>query len=427
MKITKFALAAAIAAGCLGSKAQANDFGYYSSDPAPVEAAADVGDYASVIPAACSCTDAPVSNCDVGCGDFSGGCDSACDGMGGCSDEPWTLFQNDILGFTVGGWTSIGYHSANNSLFNQHDGNVNLNQAWLYAEKVADGSCGLGFGGRIDYVYGVDAQDTQAFGIANGHWDEGWDNGIYGHAIPQLYAEAAYGDLSVKVGHFYTLIGYEVVGAPGNFFYSHAYTMFNSEPFTHTGALATYNMGDGLTTYGGYVMGWDSGFDDNGDAFLGGFSYDLSDNMNITNQYIIGRFGEGAASEAGFMTSSILTTQLTDNVTHVFWVDLLDTDGTGRAVERETFDITNYLLVGLTDNVTWGQRLEYYNVDKGVYGVNAGRSDVYAYTTGLNVGLGTNLLLRPEIRWDWDKDRVAGLENNRAAQTTFGSDLVFTF
>ncbi len=426
MKITKLALSAALAAACLGgSTATASDYGYYSSEPAPVASAADVADYSSVIPAACSCGDAPI--CDTGCGNIcDAGCDSGgCDGLGGdCG--PWKLIQNDILGFEVGGWAQLGWHQYNNTLFNQHADNVNLHQAWLYAEKVADGSCGLGFGGRIDYLYGVDAQDTQAFGLTNNSWDNNWDNGIYGHAIPQLYAEAAYGDLSVKVGHFFTLIGYEVVGATGNFFYSHSYTMYNSEPFTHTGVLAQYNASDALTTYGGYVMGWDSGFEDNGDAFLGGISLDVSDSVNFTNQFVMGRFGEGANNEVGFMTSAILTTQLTDAVSHVLWVDLLDTDGTGRARERETLSFVNYLLMDLTDNVTWGNRLELYNVDKGVYGVTAGRSDVYAFTTGLNIGMGSNMLLRPEVRWDWDKDGVVGNELG-ASQTTVGSDVIFTF
>ena len=55
--------------------------------------------------------------------------------------------------------------------------------------------------------------------------------------MPQAYAEVGYNDLTVKVGHFYTIIGYEVVPAPDNFFYSHAYTMQYGEPFTHTGML----------------------------------------------------------------------------------------------------------------------------------------------------------------------------------------------
>lgn len=437
MKITKWALSAAIAASCLtGSvfaQAPASSAGSYYA-PAGSSAAAD---YSSVIPASCGCTETPISGCcDTGCSDGScdlggcglGGCDSGCDG--GC-DSLCGAGGGFFSGWDLGGWVSIGAHSYRNSLFNDRDNEVNLHQAWLYLEKVADGSNGLGFGGRIDYLYGVDAQDTQAFGINNNHWDNGWDNGGasgYGHAIPQLYGEVAYGDLSVIVGHFYTLIGYEVVGAPGNFFYSHSYTMYNSEPFTHTGALATYSASDNLTLYGGYVMGWDSGFEDNGDAFLGGYSYDVSDTFNVTNQYVIGRFGEGANSEVGFMTSSIYTTQLSDAVTHVLWVDLLDTDsGVNRAVERETIDINNYLLVSLTDNVTWGNRLEWYNIDD----LAGGHNDIYQFTTGLNIGMGDSLLFRPEVRWDWDKDHSmanspAGLELG-SSQTTVGGDVVFTF
>lgn len=439
MKITKLALSAAIAAACLGGSvfteaaaASTNDYGYYAADPAPVVSPAALEEYSEVIPAACGCSDAPVSGCcDSACGDSCcdaglgacGGCDGGCDSACGCDAGAWKLFQNPILGFDVGGWTQLGWHSYNNTLFNQHADNFNLHQAWIYAEKVADGSDGLGFGARIDYLYGVDAQDTQAFGIANNHWDNSWDNGIYGHAIPQLYAEVAYGDLSVKIGHFYTLIGYEVVGATGNFFYSHSYTMYNSEPFTHTGVLAQYNAANGMTLYGGYVMGWDSGFEDNGDAFLGGYSYDLSDAINVTNQYVIGRFG---ADEVGFMSSSIVTTTLSDSLTHVLWVDLLDTDGTGRTVERETFDVNNYLLINLSDQLVWGNRLEWYNVDKGVYGVTAGRSDIYAFTTGLNYAASSNLMFRPELRWDWDKDGVVGNELGQS-QTTVGTDMILTF
>ncbi|GIW98418.1 MAG: hypothetical protein KatS3mg111_1751 [Pirellulaceae bacterium] len=434
MKITKFALSAAIAAACLGGSVRAAsptetavDYDYYSQDAAPVVSAEVLHDYSAVIPAAAGCSDAPISQCDVGCCDSLGGCDGGCDSAGGCGCGPWKLIESEILGFEIGGWTQLGYHTYNNTLFNQHADRIRLQQQWLWAEKIADGSRGVGFGGRIDYLYGVDAQDTQAFGILNNHWDNNWDNGIYGHAIPQLYGEVAIGDLSVKLGHFFTLIGYEVVGATGNFFYSHSYTMYNSEPFTHTGALATYRMSDDLTVYGGYVMGWDSGFEDNGDAFLGGYSMDVSDLINVTSQYVIGRFGEaGAQNEVGFMTSTVVTTQLTDAVTHVLWVDYLDTDGTGRARERQTFDINNYLLIGLTDNVTWGNRFEWYNIDKGVYGVTNGRSDVYAFTTGLNWNAGTNLLFRPEVRWDWDKDGVVGNELG-ASQTTFGMDAILTY
>lgn len=440
MKITKWALTAAIAATCFGAPAFAKDpaqsqsqaYSYYAQQPAPVNSGTvDRASYSDVIPTACACEDlvsgGSRSPFRLISSDRGGYAVTRAEEAAARCDEPWKLFQNPVLGFDVGGWSQIGYHTYNNTLFNKHADRVRLHQQWMYAERVADGSNGLGFGGRIDYLYGVDAQDTQAFGNGNNSWDNDWDNGIYGHSIPQLYMEAAYGDLSVKVGHFFTLVGYESVAATGNFFYSHSYTMYNSEPRTHTGMLAAYKAGEYTTLYGGYVMGWDSGFEDNGDAYLGGYSVELTDNVNFTNQTMFGRFGE---DEVGFMSSAVLTTKVNDTLTHVLWADYLDTDGTGRTVERQTFDITNYFLVKLTDRATWGNRLEWYNIDKyqgvGVYNVNAGRSDVYAYTTGLNYAVGSNLLVRPEVRWDWDKDRVIGNELG-GSQTTFGTDMVFTF
>jgi hypothetical protein len=76
--------------------------------------------------------------------------------------------------------------------------------------------------------------------------------------------------LSIKVGHFYTTIGYEVVTAPDNFFYSHAYTMQYVESFTHTGVLASYSVSDSVSKTGGITRGWDN-FSESGknESFLG--------------------------------------------------------------------------------------------------------------------------------------------------------------
>jgi len=208
--------------------------------------------------------------------------DGACEPCGNCQKP--SCFEKCFDSWVFGGWSQIGYHSYDSGRrFNNHADRVNLHQMWLYAEKVADGSKGIGFGGRFDYVYGVDAQDTQAFGDNDGHWDGDWDHGIYGFAMPQFYGEMAIGEkASIKFGHFYTMIGYEVVTAPDNFFYSHSYTMVNSEPFTHSGALATVNASEFITLYAGYSAGWDSGFQDNGDTVLSGLSRVLTDNVAVT-------------------------------------------------------------------------------------------------------------------------------------------------
>ncbi len=251
---------------------------------------------------ACDC-----SGCDSGC------CESGCDFPGldllcqDCIGDSWRLKDAiaPCCGIDFGGWTQIGYHNKATPLssnpgdvfsFNDRPDRLNLHQQWFWAEKVADGSSGLDWGFRADLMYGVDAAKTQSFGNNPGRFDfqNGWDQGGgYGWAMPQLYGQLAAGDWSVIAGHFYTLVGYEVVTAPDNFFYSHAYTMFNSEPFTHTGALATYSGFDNVEFYGGWTAGWDTGFDrrDSGSNFLGGFSATLNEAMTFTYISTYGNFG----------------------------------------------------------------------------------------------------------------------------------------
>jgi hypothetical protein len=92
--------------------------------------------------------------------------------------------------------------------------------------------------------------------------------------MPQLYGEVGYGNLSLKLGRFYTIIGYEGVMAPGHFFYSHPYTHLYGEPFTHTGGLANWTPSNNWSFYAGIVDGWDK-FDPvtSRAHFLGGVEY----------------------------------------------------------------------------------------------------------------------------------------------------------
>jgi hypothetical protein len=254
----------------------------------------------------CECSDA------VGCGSESG-CDDTC-GWFDCCSGVEKIDISDCMGIKecsnleIGGWTELGFTNNNVPLsqsyndllsFNDVPDHLHLNQQWFYFGKKTDGSCGLDLGGRIDMVYGTDAQKTQAFGnpgagVRNeGTFDAPWDNGEYGWAIPQLYGEVAMGDLTTKVGHFFTPMGYEVIPATGNFFYTHSYTMFNSEPFTHTGVLSTYTGIEGLTLYGGWTLGWDTGFDqlNSGNNWLGGFSTELTEGATFTYISTYGNFG----------------------------------------------------------------------------------------------------------------------------------------
>ncbi|MFG0289884.1 MAG: outer membrane beta-barrel protein [Rhodopirellula sp. JB044] len=457
MKLSKLALIAAVACGINAhnlTTASANDINMVSF----CETSCDCGEpVCGCEPVCCDpgCDDGsccePECGCEIACCEDSccdSGCDSAgcCGGLGGFGDclpmgdcgDPCSLFGDIGHGITVGGWAQVGYHTAALPKFNSRPDEVQLHQGWLYAEKAIDTSNGFDIGGRIDYIYGTDGPDTQAFGIDNDHWDNDWDNGNdYGHALPQVYAEMGYGDLSVKLGHFYTIIGWEVVGAPDNFFYSHAYTMYNSEPFTHTGALATYNVSDDLSVWGGYTFGWDSGFEDNGDAFLGGASLGLTDNITMIYATTFGRFNEnqGAATgaERGYMHSLCFDVALSDNLQYIFQSDVLESEDATGATARSTFGINQYLLYSINDCLAIGGRFEWYNHD-GIFddggdpAIANNGGDVYSLTSGINYKPHSNVILRPEIRWDWAAgDERFILEDGDDDQFSFGMDSIFLF
>ena len=158
------------------------------------------------------------------------------------------------------GWLDVGI-GANNwgadwngpITFNDRAWQGQMNQLYLINERILNEDQ-LSIGGRVDLLYGTDFLYTVASGL-----DSEWNsNRYYGLAMPQLYGEVGTQALNVKFGHFYTLIGYEVVPAIGNFFYTHAYTMQYGEPFTHTGVLATWVPNDQVTIIGGITNGWDN-------------------------------------------------------------------------------------------------------------------------------------------------------------------------
>jgi hypothetical protein len=401
----------------------------FGQEPAPAPAAA------APAPAA-GCTSCDSTGCsDTGCDACSScgetGCNGGCCLFGDCClGDPWLLSDQlcclkDECGdpcVTIAGFTNWGYHSESTGLFLVNPDKVNNEQSWLYIEKVADGSEGLDFGFRGDIMYGTQAFTTQAFGNPPGTWDfqNGWDHGIYGWALPQLYGQVAYGDWSIIAGHFYTLAGYEVVPATGNFFYSHAFTMFNSEPFTHTGAYATYTGVENVTLYGGWTAGWDTGFEafndgDNSDGsnFLGGAKLTLLEDTTLTYITTIGDLGTRGE---GYTHSIVFNTMLTEKLNYVLLSDLVEVNAAGGA--NHQYSVVNYLFYWYNDCLGLGGRAEWWK--------NGGES-VYEVTAGLNVKPHANLNIRPEWRYQWSNDAVqipAGVADDEGI---FAIDAILTF
>jgi len=356
-------------------------------------------------------------------------------------------------GWFAGGWLNGGIMTnfTNNAIsrndpvaFSNPAGEFLGNQAWAYFGKEADnGGYGWAWGARVDFVYGADGPDTQAFG--DGGWDFGWNSGgEYGSAIPQIYGEVAYNDVSVKVGHFYTILGYEVVQAPQNFFYSHAYAMNYGEPFTHTGALAEYAYDDCTTLWGGFTFGWDSGFDNLNDAYtyLGGASRQINENVTATYAFTLGDYGNGIGPSGNigdiYSHSLVLDVQLTDRVNYVFVHDLgINYALGGAAGNAEWYGITNYLFYEINDCWQVGARLEWFDDADGlrIATVNDGLNDLHYWgaTVGLNWKPRENIIVRPEFRFDWasshsDMDfNDVFVNNTKDNLETFAIDFIWQF
>ncbi|MFO1044564.1 MAG: outer membrane beta-barrel protein [Planctomycetaceae bacterium] len=391
------------------------------------------------------------------------GCAPGCGLVGGELGEPWSMVSlfddgcgNNRLkdnGWIVGGHTQFGYQNkpdgaftGNGPYLNQKEwGQLTLNQQYLYIGKVADGSKGLDWGFRADIMYGVDGNEGQAFGNVNaGHYDylNGFNHGIYEWALPQMYAEVAAGNTSVKVGHFYTIVGYEVVPSTGQFFLSRQLTFWNSEPFTHTGALATHKVNDKLSVSGGYVYGMDTGFYQygGGSAFLGGFTYNLSDKTQFIYSVLAGDMGWRGD---GAINSWILSQKWTDKFSTVHQFDILNSNLTvdaagvprqgnipadfntaaGGFIAQNSLGFINYAFYDINAKWKAGARMEIYSPDGQEY---------YTATYGVNYKPIANLVIRPEVRhmWSPNHDAYSGAGGSNIGlfnQTVVGIDAILSY
>ena len=216
--------------------------------------------------------------------------------------------------------------------------------------------------------------------------------------MPQLYGELGNQTLNVKFGHFYTLIGYEVVPAIGNFFYTHAYTMQYGEPFTHTGVLGTWVPNDQLSIIGGVTNGWDNW--DNGlptpgnpgpgktsnASFLGAVTFSSSDGSQaLTIACSSGNEANGALTGLGgqdlignrTVTSVVYTNEFTDKLTYVYQSDFgyaADAGNPGLRYYQTQgqqngsaywYGANQYLFYNFTDYLIGGLRFEWFRDNNG--------------------------------------------------------------
>lgn len=371
-------------------------------------------------------------------------------------EPPW-LSKHDA---SLTGWVEVGIGA--NSLGSDFNGPVALNdRAWqgmlqqlgLVGHKPL--SEDFGWGARVDLLYGTDwwtavsrGLDAFPFNEVNAIGVPRWGSGrYYGLALPQFYAEIGTEKTSLLIGHFYTPLGYEVVPAIGNFFFTRNYNFEYGTPTSHTGILGTWAPENGGSITAGIMNGWDNFSDgmprvanpgypgaDSNLAFVGELLLESEDGrqqlalaLTSGNEYSprIDASGRPAPPTVGNLTMYTLygVLEISKRVTCALehanaWQFHADTGfaNAGQLPElAQWYGITQYTYVELATHLAAGMRVEWFRDNNGsrvfypirnavtladpVAGGFAG--NFWSITWGLNWIATPNWTIRPELRYDW--------------------------
>jgi hypothetical protein len=434
--------------GCTQSAAVCNDQVF-------ADAAARLkGLYAGLQCDSCAAPATPASAC--GSADPAGGCAAAA----APSTEIWTLtdlFNDDAGGnhlkdnnVKLGGNLAQSFTWNPQNPSNRWNGPVTwtdrsneyqLNQFWLFAEKATDTSKNdWDLGGRVDLLYGTNARLTTETGLETFNLN---GPGIYGLAIPNLYGELAYKKLKIKAGHFISPVGYYTVDTTQNFFNTIPYTYQWGEPFTHTGAVASYQFTDNFVASSGYIQGWDN-FDGHNPhmGYIGTWSYTLPDKSNITQAIFLTQEPNfNFQFTQRYYQSVVYTKPINEQWTYVGQTDFgTQRDATISGSQANWYGINQYLYYKVNDKWSWGVNFEWWRDEEG-YRVaqflpSAFPSGITGNPNGNNNLPGgyqgnfyqttfgprwyptgkPNFFIRPNARIDWFEGNI-----NNEVQATYGA------
>ena len=355
------------------------------------------------------------------------------------SDSLYKQTGIEIYGHVQVGWThnfddpSTGQNAFRSFDF-EHD-EPTLHQVSLTIEKRVDYRRNkFDIGGAMEWMYGADAGLIHANGIFD--WYDGPRDPENQFDPVQFYADLSLPVLNgarLRVGKFVNLVGFESINPTADFigFYSRSFVFGSGYPFTHMGALLTFDLDPArkVTLTGGITRGDEQGFKDSNDAwsFLGSLNIVLNDRMAI---YIANSTGpEQPGNDSDYRTTWDAT---------FFWKPtdkcrflangyfLYDNAG---AADGGSGYLYSFAVLGSYDvnkYLTFKARAEFFHDEDGVRTLPD--LDLFEVTVGVDIkpfaghrDLGS-LVIRPELRFDYSHDDVFDGENN---QITFGIDAIF--
>jgi hypothetical protein len=136
----------------------------------------------------------------------------------------------------------------------------------------------------------------------------------------------------------------------------------------------------------------------------------------------VGNLGWKSGDEFGYSHSVVAVAKLSECWEYVLESDYLDTEGSSFDDDFETEDksVVNYLFYTLNDCWKLGGRAEWWKSNS----VTGESASFYEISGGVNYHAHANLVVRPEIRYDWTpSDEAVDDDYN---QEWFGIDAVLT-
>ncbi|MDP6555650.1 MAG: outer membrane beta-barrel protein [Pirellulaceae bacterium] len=373
---------------------------------------------------------------------------------------PWRLLHRGSNGWSVRGSFDVGATAnADNPVsrfngpltFNDRTG-FQLNQLYLTVQRSSRTPCGrFDWGSQIDLLFGTDYVFAQSAGwetqpdgdnALNGLTTGNQNPDLYGLAIPQAFVELSHDQFNLRLGHFYTIVGYEGVAPTSNFFYSHTHALQYGEPLTHTGGLLVWT-GQHMSIQGGVVNGWDKTDGVTDDAtLLGGITF-ANRRSSLGLAVISGKEDGFAINGQRTMYSIVWQTAISDRLAYVLQHDLgYQRDSLGPNVDAQWYGLSQYLFYAISDVWKIGARFEWFRDDDGtrlssMVARNGGlglpaagfAGHYYDVTLGTNWTPNANLTVRPEIRWDWSEGTSLApyVDFTSDSQLTLAIDAVYIF
>lgn len=328
---------------------------------------------------------------------------------GACLDQS----KVQIRGWTEGTFTASSV--ANDQLpmgFNYLANQFLLQQNWLRVERAIDEKAtNATWGFRWDTILpGSDYRFTVARGLFDSQLtqNDGGPN-TYGIDPVQFYLESYFPEigkgLDVKVGRFVCQFGAENTDTNLNALASRSYT-FIYNPFTHTGLLTTLKLSDAWSVQNGLVTGSDVFIDPAArPTYIGSVKWAPSKGKDSILFAVIlgpGRFETSENFNNPQVLDLIYTHKFSDKLTYAFEGLYGFEGGVPGLGDVNWFGVVQYLSRTITPKLTGNARLEFFD---DIDGQRTGFAGLYTtVTAGLAIKPCKDLLIRPEVRYDYNND-----------------------